>query len=144
MNDYFIASYKIKKKYNIEKSENLFEYNENKKLKFIQKICFYILKKLNCNYINRNEFVDYEQIFVNDVIDIIYEYKDQLQLIFDKKAKYLILGKKQIEKLKVSQMEYLDFKIPDTYKNEKIYLAGLKVILIPWIDGVIVLPNIIE
>lgn len=123
--------------------ENRFEINTKSKFLWLQKLCFKLLDLLNCRkkdyIIKYNRITIDKKLFFNNLLKYSYE----LSRTFNITPKYLLLGPELFSELSLQI-------IPPNYKKEILFdieyevcYKGymLHVIIIPWMDGYLLLPN---
>lgn len=134
--------------------ESKFEYNVKGKYPFIQKICFWILKKLECQI--KDTEIKYTRTAINldSLFDAVLENKVMMRMIYNREAKYLIVGNDYYEKfmkeIAKSENDFIYFNVPYEYKSKVFYngvreegiFRGLKVIFVPYLEGIFCLPDL--
>lgn len=79
---------------------------------------------------------------INSIVSLVSETKDQLDLIWYREAKYLILGYDALRKLEV-EIYSTSFGVDlPVHKGKELRVFNLTVITVPWINGAFVLPEI--
>lgn len=122
-----------------------YEYRKDRPLRWLQKICIFILGKLKCHY--WGETVTLQEIEVNPkkFIEIFFSEISNIQSVFHMKPTRIIMGAKNYAEL-MSDKEFLNyFHFRTEYKYciggiRRTEIVGLKVEIVPWLDGIIVLP----
>ena len=136
--------------------ESRFEYNPNGRIKFLQKICFWVLKKLDCQIKDTEIKYTRTEINLDSLFDAVIENRVMMRMIYNREAEYLVIGKdyyeKFIKELSKSKMEFYSFNVPYDYKarvltngvRQEGIFRGLKVLFVPYLDGIFCLPNLKE
>jgi hypothetical protein len=125
-----------------------FMYRKDKKMRWLQKICFWFLKKINAFYLENVAYVTTTIINKRDVIIKINEYLDNVDFVFDSICDTLLVGRDIYNELCYdSNIQPHSFCIDDCfgltrptsrpgYFNITEY-RGITIIYIPWIKGVL-------
>lgn len=134
--------------------ESKFEYNQKGKIKFLQKICFWVLKKLDCQIKDTEIKYTRTEINLDSLFDAVVENRVMMRMIYNREAEYLIVGKDLYEKfmkdVSNSMNDLISFQVPYEYKlkvqsngvRQESIFRGLKVVLVPYLDGIFCLPNL--
>lgn len=134
--------------------ESKFEYNPKGKFKILQKICFGLLKKLGCQIKDTKIIHERTEINLDSLFDAVTENRVMMRIIYNRETKYLIVGKDIYEKFITdvfnSINDIIAFHVPNEY-SAKVQIdgvrhvgifRGLKVILVPYLDGIFCLPDL--
>lgn len=123
-----------------------FAFNPAGKLPWLQKILFAILKKLHAEaYEDR---IKYSRVAVDtkDIAESICRNARDAELIWNQRAKYVVMGPcafSQLAREGNSGNQFLDFPITVQMGNGRIFRPlGLRIVVVPWIDGVFVMPEL--
>ena len=134
--------------------ESRFEYNPKGKIKFLQKICFWVLKKLDCQIKDTEIKYIRTEINLDDLFDAVVENRVMMRMIYNREAEYLIVGKDFYEKfmkdVSNSVNNLISFYVPYEYRakvqsngvRQEGIFRGLKVVFVPYLDGIFCLPNL--
>lgn len=118
---------------------------DNRKL--FHRIVSWFVCKLGGKYAGLGSYARSEEIDIEEVINAIVAQKEIVGLIVQRRPKYLLIGREQIQKLKL-RMDYGAFTIPAQIGNTSTAInktfAGLEIRLIPWMSGIIVVPDLQE
>lgn len=134
--------------------EGQFEFDSRAKCPWLQKICFYILKKLGSQ--KKQEKVVFNNLSfpLDDLMQAVYDHRDNVSMLLERRVKYIIIGSdifSRFTKLEeFREPHFLAMQISDNYKSKLringVYcegiLQGLYVIYVPWINGMFCLPEI--
>lgn len=127
--------------------KNIYAFNPNRKFRWFQRFAIWILAKLDCQYISMETNISYVEIDIDKLFDMITDSQYALGSILRKEAGYVVLGGDQMTQLQIEAGTYMSFNVPSDYQsriyynNQRISVNGLRVILIPWFDGIVVLPK---
>jgi hypothetical protein len=116
------------------RAENKYEYNPNGKAKWLQKICFKILSKLNCNAIDEQETVKIANFTHDSLSELIGK---QLSEVYDMNImpKRVYVGHDEFMQLSGEQIfaqQMVNFE-PEDPK-----FMGVKITVLPYMKGVLV------
>jgi hypothetical protein len=124
-----------------------YSFNQNKRFKWLQRLCIRILNKLGCQrYVMQSTFETVTVDFDN-IVELVLKQSYAIECVTGRRCKYLVLGRKQMIELDLAVPEgHMLFQFPHDYKA-RIYLgsmifAGLKVVIVPWFDGILCLPEL--
>lgn len=131
-----------------------YKYNDSGKLLFLQRACFWVLRKLGCQIQDTSIIHTRTQVDLDDLFQDVMDNTWMMNMIYNKEAKYIIVGKdyyvKYVHPVLMHDQGYMQFQVPPTYeakvkrngvRMKGIYM-GLNVIMVPWIDGMFCLPEI--
>lgn len=134
---------KIERKTTKITSEKVFEFNPNAKMPWLQKICFAVLKKLNCYAMleigsyHRYEF-DKDKLIEN----IAYQRREILKDVSLPKRIYMGSGDFARFISDEDQFRYVSFPADITVNHGRQQkIMGITVEVIPWMEGILVVPD---
>lgn len=118
-----------------------FSFRYDKKYHFVQKLCFLILNKIGAYTKNVSYESSYQTLTINtdDFINNILAQREELFHTYGFLPEKILIGSKNFAKL-MSTVDFenvLQFKA-SYYYNKKI--MELDVTVIPWMEGIIVMP----
>lgn len=149
-----IRLYQIKETITPYVAEDKFRFNPGGKLPWLQKIAFWLLKKLRAQVIENAVAYSRVEIPLDDLVKAIFENQRNVQMLTNKTGAYVIVGHDAFCKLNQSAdqwgMRPFSFFIPQDFQARVAInnapapqmFAGMKVIVVPWIDGVFILPDV--
>ena len=120
---------------------NAFRYNDNKGYKWVQRLCCWIMKKIGADYYDEKAaYLTKTSFNTQDFIGKIFQQKGDIQQYFNRKPKQLLIGDEDFRELMGTPeiRDMLSFHTSYNYDRE---ICGLKVTIIPWMKGILVLPN---
>lgn len=111
---------------------------------FLAKI-FYKIFKIFGQPLRSREFITKGRLDDKDIVRYIYDQQKILEVFANKTPKYLILGSDAMRELQI-RTTYGTFVVGDSFDESYIKkrFAGLKVVLMPSMTGVLVLHDICE
>lgn len=149
MQPLFIAvPLRMSQEFNFIPIDGVFSYNKKGRFPWLQCICFAVLSRLNCLYGFERAMTKIEQFTTESLVDIILESDAVMQEIYHRRAKYVIVGREQMERLipETDFMQHFMFEFPHQYMTRKTYptnaFSGIRVVFVPWMDGLLVLPEL--
>lgn len=123
------------------RSDNILLFDFKNK-NWLAKLCFKIFKLFG-SPVSSREFLVKERLDDQDIVRYIYDQQSLLEHFAKKTPKYLILGHDAMRELKI-RTTYGSFVIGDAFEEAYIRkrFAGLTVVLVPSMSGVLVLHDI--
>lgn len=129
-----------------------YRFNPNGKFQWLQNFCFWVLGKLNAYKESETVTMTRHDVNLDNVIDAICKNEHMINMVYRKQAKYIIMGFDCFEKFirSTSMQGIMEFNFPDDYDRQVVVngvryeglYRGLKVILVPYIEGMFCLPKI--
>lgn len=128
----------------ITELDSAYQFRKDKKHHWLQKICIFILNKLGAKkMISDNIITRYEvkpQKFLDQLLDQKYYIIKQLNMT----PKELLIGSEEFAKImrEEDQFRYFTMKLDYRYgTHESIFVSDLKVTVIPYMKGMILIPK---
>ena len=133
-----------------EFEEQRYNFRSDRKHQWLQKACFWILEKLRCQSIMHE--IEYERHTVDteDFIDQLIEQCGILDNCYGEHPKKVLVGSKVYQEItgNLHICEKLHFergirmkKLMPNGRFPVEYFMGLEVIVVPWMEGVLVMPD---
>jgi hypothetical protein len=128
-----------------------YEYDPKGKWPLIQRACFWVLRKLKAFARFGATEIRRTELDLDKLVEAVMRNRADVMLLYNKQAKYLVVGMDRWYELTgAGDRNYLTFEVPHSfharigYDNKPLpqLFAGLKVIVVPWIDGMFVLPEL--
>ena len=117
-----------------------FEFREDRRYLWVQRVCFYLLRKIGAHRRGEKVTVERHRLDAKTFMERIFKQKDALQYEFSVSPKRLLIGAKDYADLMHEGMASQAFSFQAEYwKNKTVY--GLTVTVIPWMEGVLVMPE---
>ena len=124
---------------------DLYEYSPNKRLKWLQRTCFWILNKLHCNHIDRVVAYKAQRVDTDRFMHQLLEAKADFIRRLEDNPSTVLMGAEQYDDLIKADdrlTQPLGFTSQyDYHDGHTLKIMGLKVIVIPWMDGMVLVPN---
>ena len=99
-------------------------------------------------YFDRTDYTSrIEEIRVDhaSVIDTIGHSQELMEMIYNQRCKSVLMGPKQLRSLNTETASYMTFKMDVLLGGHRgIQVRGVDVHIIPWMDGIVGLPNEIK
>jgi len=137
--------HKNKVSYRTLTNKTAYTYNEEKKYKWLQKICLRTLNKLGCYYQHEEQTVTRVKINVSGLIDfIIAQRREVLEEAHHMRDSLVVyLGDSEYSRFQKDSYNYIQMvNTKGRYgMNGKIEFMDMEVVLIPHWEGVLVAPR---
>jgi hypothetical protein len=129
-----------------EKVPGVYKYTGLGKAKWIQRVCFWILSKLDCEYVRGMTGVSTTSFDMQDVLGLVYKNRSLIERYYRGNFKYLIVGAdKQAEVMKSDPIHFT-MQVPPDFKTptgpSRLMFAGLWVIFVPYMNGITLLEEL--
>lgn len=129
-------------------NEGAYRFNLKGRMPLLQKLCFFILKHLRCDDMGEQVTTKFFQFDSEDIVSIVIQNDHAMYELINKRAKYVIMGHDYYERLTrdTDYMTHWMFEFPHQYMTSQYKpngaFAGIKVVFIPWMSGMVVLPEL--
>ncbi len=117
------------------------------KLAWLGRACFWLIKKIGGEFERKLPTIEYTELELDlkQLADAILDSKDAVYRIWHEGLTYVLVGHREL--LDLRKLEHsilrLDFAFDFKGKGDRAaVLNGLHVILVPWMKGVVVLPDV--
>jgi hypothetical protein len=122
--------------------DDVYMFSPRKRFKWLQRAALWILRKLGCHYEHTHFSHSRTPVDLDKLFGMVLECKEAVRAIHRREAGYLVLGQEQLLRLDLED-EYSAFNVPDDDPGftRGISFAGLRVVCVPWFDGIVVLPK---
>jgi hypothetical protein len=126
--------------------DDIYRYNQEGRIPWLQRLCFWILKKLKAYYIENVSQTSIITIDKNKTLEEIIR-KVSVDFFYDSNCKYILVGRDVLSDLRKLNQE-LSFYIPQAFYESygsgcstRGEYMGLTIIYIPWMMGALPLPE---
>ena len=121
-----------------------FELRTDMPMVWLQKICFFILKKLKA--FSQKETIKYDRVVINtgSFMDQIFEQRHELLKSFNFEPDRLLIGSEDYAELMKEQVLNYQYQFDTSYmayRNGVKTVCGLTVEIIPYMRGILVMPK---
>jgi hypothetical protein len=124
----------------------VYSFNRHQRFRWLQRICIWVLDKLGCQYYDIQSNFETVTIDFDDIVELVLDQRYAIEYITGKRCKYLVLGREQMVKLRVSVSGQMLFQFPYDYRasirSDSMTFAGLNVVFVPWFDGILCLQEL--
>lgn len=151
MNHTAVTTYHMLRSVEWVTSPDKYQYDPKGRWPWLQRACFWVLKKLGAFASFSEEHIQRVDIDLDKLVEAVMRNRADVEMLYRKRAKYLVVGADKFYELSVSvQPHYMTFTVPHQFNARVGYnnrpmpqmFAGLQVIVVPWIDGMFVLPEL--
>lgn len=110
---------------------------------WLQRIAIYILKKIGCE--STEKIYKSHVVEPKKILDYILDQKKELLKLYHHKGSRLLIGTKQYEEImKINDDTHGQlFSFDCQYYSGGPKIFNLKVTVVPWMDGVLVIPDLV-
>ncbi len=131
----------------VRQPNDTFSYNHSKGWRWVQRLCFYLLRKIGCEcYID--QVIRHEEFVFNEgnLCDFLAEHLDSIisQYGFPERGKFL-LGRKEARHYINSVATDYPFSVQWNPQRISVggsmYYMGIQIITVPWMEGAIFIPD---
>jgi len=129
----------------IEQTVSIFEqqylYNPRVKQPFYIRFLVWLAKKAKLQH---EMSVRYETFNLDLISDLIFENIHASIAVFNREAGYIVIGRDKFDYLQVELDDLLMFPIDFEFHSKqspRMSFYGLTIVLVPWFDGIVVLPK---
>lgn len=125
-------------------SSNTFSFRKDAKAHWLQKLCFAILRKLGAFHQMEMVTIERHTIDSSSFVERLFKQKEGIHKFFNKRPKVLLIGAKDYAELMQSKEfnQQFSFQAQYFYGNDRVVqIFGLEVKVIPWMSGVLVMPD---
>jgi hypothetical protein len=116
--------------------KDTFSFNEERGFKFIQKICFYILTKLKCHNVLKEDCIKHYTLELS-ALESILKQENVILEKYDRLPKNIFIGSKEFAELcgDLNSKNYINL----SYAEFKTFM-GMKIHIVPHMKGILVVP----
>jgi len=141
---HFVA---LKERRLITELHNSFELRKDKKHVWLQKICFWLLGKLEAYRQEESIAFTRHAIEPKKFLDALFNQRLELDAVYNLRAHTLLIGAQDYEELMCSKEIYqmLSFNASTEVRWGRYgrgEIMGLKIVVIPWMKGTLLVPNL--
>jgi hypothetical protein len=117
-----------------------FQLRKDRPLNWLQKICFFILRKLRAFYIGESVTIERHKLDGKTFIERLFKQQQWIIEYFNKQPKQMIIGAEDYAELmnEIATTQTFSFLAEYGYNRN---IMGITVQVIPYMRGMLVLPN---
>lgn len=126
---------------------NRFEFNPRGRMPWLQKLLFKALRWLKAD--SYDTHIEYKTVEIDppSIIDALMLNRVDVERLYNRRAKYVVMGPSDFHRFctapEIKDMLAFSFTVPIGMNGERTIL-GLEVVIVPWIEGFFVLPDLNE
>jgi hypothetical protein len=126
-----------------ELNKDRFEFNPKGKFPWLQKRLFKLLRWMKADSFDKVIKYNTRTIDTSKIVEAIRFNKYDIERLYYKKARYVIMGYDAFTALDGEMREFLRFEAPIRMgMGNRSEIMGLEIIVVPWIEGFFVLPDL--
>ncbi|MFA6213514.1 MAG: hypothetical protein WC714_29020 [Candidatus Obscuribacterales bacterium] len=133
----FVALREFRKTFD---KRDAFQLRTDRPALWLQKVCFFILKKLNAFYIGESVTIERHVLDGRTFIDRLFLQQEEIKQFFNMEPKKLLIGAEDYANLMQEVVATQRFNFNAEYGYGRT-IMGLTVEVIPWMRGCLVMPN---
>ncbi len=133
------------------RKDDVFEYRHDRPLRWLQKICFYILRKIKAFYLRHHQETAYQIVNSNDLSEKIISHIISVRNFQGKVPALIVIGREEFEALADCCIpRYLTLTLNNNYGRSmhsydlQIGSQKFEVVVMPWLSGTIVFAELPE
>ena len=117
-----------------------FQFRNDRPAQWLQKLCFFVLKKLRAFYLNEKITIERHTINQRNFMERLFEQKYELTKFFNRESTVLLIGAEDYAELmhEVAATQIFSFRAEYGYGKK---ILGMTVKVIPWMRGCVVMPS---
>jgi len=124
--------------------KDAFELRHDKKFVWLQRVCFWVLKKIGAYYLKHT--VSYSRILIepDKFMDKLFKQRCEMEGFYYSRPSRLFIGAQDYEELmgssEIRQIMQFDAQYWVKEEGYRPEIMGLSVTIVPWMKGVLVMP----
>jgi len=119
---------------------DIFTYRRDRPAYWLQRICFWTLKKLGCTWQKKCEEIRWCSFTSTDLRKVIRKQTHEIMRHSSHRPKYILLGHEALRELHFECLQnQMDFDISNL---DHPTFEGMHLILVPWFDGILCLEEL--
>ena len=124
---------------------NQFEFREDRPFSFIQKTCFWVLRRLKA-FVKEEKIISTTRLEIDTEVflDRLYDQQKHLLAYYNLSPSEILMGSADYAKLMKEQVQLFPFQFvvsEQTLIGRTWSVCGLTVKVIPWMSGVLIMPS---
>ena len=119
-----------------------YEFRKDRPLKYLQKVCCFILHKIGAYHIKKEMLVT-RRVITDEFMEQIFRQVEGIESYFGRKPTRILIGAFDYKNLMNEDHFAKNIFTFNTQYNHGLEIIGLRVDVIPWMKGILVLPDLI-
>lgn len=124
--------------------KDTFEFRKDLKFHWVQKLAFKVLRKIGCYSTLHEPIISRHVIRPDDIMQNLFEQNAELMDLYDSSGGYLLIGPEEYQRLTSNPdiQRVLTFNTEyhkGGFEHHRIH--GMQIKVIPWMKGMLVIPN---
>jgi hypothetical protein len=120
--------------------EEAFQLRKDRPAVWLQRACFYALRKLRAFYVEQMVSIERHTIDADTFMERLFKQGDSISDFFGMHPEVLLIGSEDYSDLMMEPGSRYAFSFDAKYGRHGV-IYGLRVKVIPWMRGVLVMPN---
>lgn len=124
----------------------VYSYNANKRARWLQKLCFWVLKKLHCEHYEIQCTINTIEVNFDDIVRQVLNTASAIDIVYHHRPKHLLLGHDKMQELGCEANSLMHFSFPPNYQapvSPPVKFAGMEIVLVPWMEGLMLVPELL-
>jgi hypothetical protein len=122
-------------------NKELFEFRKDKKHHWLQKLCFWVLSKIGSHSIGEKVSYTQHRIDTPNFMEKLYRQKHGLLDLYNAEGERLLIGNDEYMELTGNPEIRHMMHFTGEYRGRHGELLGMKITVIPWMSGILVVPR---
>ena len=119
-----------------------YQLRADRKMLWLQRICFWVLKKIGARAVRTDLLIKKNTIDIKNLFDLVLRQQYELYGKYLLESRHLLVGYDEYSKFMDGTLNsHFAFEVPKHQLNNGLVVSGMRVTLVPWMSGVLVLPK---
>lgn len=141
MNDYHVDYIEIERHATPFVNKGLFEFRKDKRNHLLQQLCFWILGKIGSHSIGEKISYSRHKIDTPNFMEKLHRQKRGLLDLYNTQGERLLIGNDEYMKLTSNPEVRKMIHFTGEYCGRHGEVLGMKITVIPWMSGMVVVPR---
>lgn len=122
-----------------------FEFNPRGRLLWLQRLIFQVLRWLRANSLQTSVSYETVEIDTSNILNALMENQRDVEMLYNRRARYVVMGPRDLARLcdQPEIRELMRFNFTSLIGiNSRRTVLGLEVVVVPWVEGFFVLPDL--
>lgn len=124
---------------------NRFEFNPEGRMPWLQRFLFKLLRWLKADSYDTSVTYTTVKIDPPNILDALMRNRVDVERLYNKRARYVVMGASDFQRFstapEINDMLRFNFMAPFGMNGQRTIL-GLDVVIVPWIEGFFVMPDL--